>query len=323
MHTTITTLYSRLGLTAELDSVRKIITDQVQGVFPFIEEALGDFISSHGKMLRPAMLILASRFSEERSSSHQLAAAIELLHMATLVHDDIIDRSSTRRGRESLNAKYGDHRAVLLGDYLFSRSFSLATRHTDISTGGYVSRIVGSICDSELRQDEGSFDFDIGFREYHRRIMGKTAALFAVSCYVGAVEAGLEERQAARLKKVGYNLGVSFQIIDDILDCSLSDGGMGKSAGNDIREGVVNLPILCALRRDDGSLRKLLERRPTSKRKISRGIRLIRDIGGVEHAKQMADRYLHKARRSISKLPEATARDQLDELARFLIKRSY
>ncbi|MFP4180607.1 MAG: polyprenyl synthetase family protein [Spirochaetaceae bacterium] len=323
VHTTISTLYKRIELAEELQTVRGIISAEIRGGYPFIEEALQKFISTDGKLLRPALLLLSSRFGEKSDSALYLAAAVEILHMATLVHDDIIDRSSTRRGKPTLNALYGEKKAVLLGDYLFSRSFSLASTHTDTHTGGFVAGCVGSICDSEIRQNAGSYDFSIGFKEYHRRIMGKTAALFAVSTYLGAKTSGLDERDAARLRKIGYNFGAAFQIVDDILDCTVNDGRTGKTSGTDIREGVINLPLLCALHNDNGTLRKLILKKHRSEGKVKRVLLLIRELGGVEKARSIADRYMDKAQESINLLPESDAKNHIAELAGFLLKRTY
>ncbi len=343
MDTTVSTLDRRLSLTHELDEVYEIIRREVRGGFLSIDEMLDDFVSMRGKFLRPALLLLASRLAEgfekdaaedvEYDSSgdssalsdapFHLAAAVEILHMATLVHDDIIDRSSTRRGKTTLNTLHGNHAAVLLGDYLFSRSFYLASRYTDIDTGAYVARIVGSICEGEIRQGQGRFNFSTGFKEYHRRIMGKTAALFAVSAYIGAHQAKTDERNALRMKKIGYNLGAAFQILDDIIDCSLSEGSAGKRSGTDILEGVANLPIIFALRRDDGRLKRRLERGTGTMGLRSRGkrrktIKRIRELGGVEESRKIARGYIEKARFSISRLPDCEARSQIDEYARYL-----
>jgi heptaprenyl diphosphate synthase len=332
MDTTVSTLYRRLSLTHELDEVYGIIRREVRGGYTSIDEMLKNFVGVRGKFLRPALLLLSSRLAESldeapaeavSDASLHLAASVEILHMASLVHDDIIDRSSTRRGKATLNTLHGNQAAVLLGDYLFSRSFYLASRFTDIDTGAYIARIVGSICEGEIRQGQGRFDFSTDFKEYHRRIMGKTAALFAVSAYIGAHQAGIDERNAHRMKKIGYNLGAAFQILDDIIDCSLSEGAAGKRSGTDILEGVSNLPMIFALRRDDGRLKKLLKKgsvvtRRTSRGKLRKTITLIRERGGVEEARKIARRYIEKAQFSIACLPACEARSQIDEYARYL-----
>lgn len=330
----VDTLYQDISINEDLRQVQSIIRSQLNSSTPFIQEALTELVENNGKMLRPALLILAARFaspgsgsthpgSTEKSATYRLAAAVELLHMATLVHDDIIDKAPTRRGIPTLHYRFDPRTAVLLGDFLFTRSFQIASQDTDIETGRYIAGIVNSICESEIRQHNAFTFYSTSFKEYHRRIMGKTAALFALSAYVGAHENGVDDRTSNRLKKIGYNLGAGFQIIDDILDFTDQSERTGKSTGADIRQGIVNLPLLYALQRDDGSLEKQLTRRPKNGRRLKQIISRTKELNGIERARAVAQAYTHKALYSVQQLPEGEARHALEQFTTFLLQRNY
>ena len=330
----IDTLYQDIAITKDLNHVQDVIRSQIESSTPFIREALTDLIENSGKMLRPTLLILASRFGEseepEKSSPHgnsqgvyRLAAAVEMLHMATLVHDDIIDQAPARRGIPTLHTRFDARTAVLLGDFLFTRSFQLASLHTDVETGRWIAGVVNSICESEIRQHNTFSFYSTSFKEYHRRIMGKTAALFALSAYVGASEQGVDERNCHRLKKISYNIGAGFQIIDDILDFSDRTDRTGKNPGTDIRQGIVNLPLLYALQKDNGSLEKRLARRPKNGRRLKKIIAETKGLNGIDRAREVARAYTQKALQSVEQLPSGAERDYLRRFTSFLLQREY
>ena len=320
----IDTLYQDIHISEDLQQVHSVILNQLDDSTPFIRDALSDLVKNTGKMLRPALLLISAQFgSVEKEKVFRLAAAVELLHMATLVHDDIIDQAPTRRGIPTLHSRFDPRTAVLLGDFLFTRSFQLASQYTDIETGRYIAGIVNSICESEIRQHNTFTFYTTSFKEYHRRIMGKTAALFALSAYVGAHENGVDERNSNRLKKIGYNLGAGFQIIDDILDFTNQSERTGKTTGADIRQGIVNLPLLYALQQDDGSLEKQLSRRPKNGRRLKQIITHTKELNGIERARSVAQAYTHKALYSIQQLPEGEARRALEQFTAFLLQRNY
>jgi len=320
----VTALFRDLGIDNELDKVRQIMRDHIQRSSPFIREALGGLVEHSGKMLRPALLLLASRFGEkEEDKIYSLAAAVEMLHMATLIHDDIIDQAPSRRGIPTIHTLYGSRNAVLVGDFLFTRSFQLAADYTDMDTGKYIAGAVCSICESEIRQHDSLSPSVTTFKEYHRRIMGKTAALFAVSAYIGAYQSEVEERTCRRFRKIGANIGAGFQIIDDILDFSRHSADTGKSPGADIRQGIVNLPLILALQKDDGKLETRLLRRPRKGRRLHTIIKLTRSLNGIDRARDYARAYTEKALRSIDLLPASEHQIHLNQFASFLLERDY
>lgn len=320
----IETLYRELEIENDLQKVRQIMQDQIERSTPFIRKSLRGLFEHSGKLLRPTLLLLASRFgNNDARGRHSLAAAVEMLHIATLIHDDIIDQAPSRRGIPTLHSLYGSKKAVLIGDFLFARSFKLAADHTDIETGKYIAQVVGSICESELRQHDSLAPSATGFKEYHRRIMGKTAALFAISAYIGARQSGADDRTCRRLQKIGANIGAGFQIIDDILDFSNQSDSTGKKAGADIRQGIVNLPLLFALEKDDGRLEKQLLRRPNNGRRLKQAITLTRELEGIDKARSCAEAYTRKALKSVSLLPDTPDRKRLESFVSFLLKREY
>ncbi len=317
-------LYRELELEEDLNAVNQLIREQVESSTSFIRESLSGLIESPGKLLRPALMLLSSRFGEpDRKKIQRLAAAVEMLHLATLIHDDIIDQASSRRGIPTLHTRFGERNAVLLGDFLFTRSFQIAADHTDIEMGRYIAGVVNSICESEIRQHGQVSPAATSFKEYHRRIMGKTAALFALSAYVGAHESGVEEREAARLKKIGYNLGSGFQIIDDILDFSPKKDKIGKVSGTDIRQGIVNLPLLFALQNDTGALEKKLRSRPSNGRALKSVIKLTVELNGIDRARRCAHAYTRKALYSVKLLPRGEALTHLKSYTMYLLDRRF
>jgi heptaprenyl diphosphate synthase len=311
-------------LKRELEKVRDTILEDFSGNASVLEESLRELALSNGKMLRPGLLLLAAMFGTfDEPRAHRLAAAVEMLHMATLVHDDIIDGANLRRNRPTLHRRCGERKAVLIGDYLFSRSFVLAAGHTTLPNARNIARVVARICASEIAQSADLFEHRVSLRRYLRRIAGKTALLFAASCRTGATEGGCPAPVCQRLTRVGYNIGMGFQIIDDILDLTGSPGVLGKPAGSDLKEGIFTLPLIYALQRDDGTLGAILHRPPYAGRTLRRIVRLIDERGGLERSRDMARLYTRRADREIGSLPDGEPRRVLALLAQKLLVRTY
>jgi len=275
-------------------------------------------------MLRPAFAQLAARFgSPDEPRIVRVGAAIEMLHMATLVHDDIIDGSALRRGVPTLQARRGARTAVLVGDWLFAACFSLVADFARAENGRSLSRIVARICGSELSQSADRFVVHTSVRRYLRRIAGKTAALFALSFHVGAEESGASAPITATLRRLGYCLGMGFQIIDDILDFATAGRHSGKPTGSDLSQGIYTLPAILALQSEDGSLAHRLGHRPRGRIGVTRSARRIESLGGIERARAFAEKYTQRALREIDKLPESDAAVTLREITNRLLARTY
>ena len=282
-------------------------------------------------MLRPAFLLLAARFgTAEPARMARLGAAIELMHMATLVHDDLIDGAALRRGVPTLHTSLGPRTAVLAGDTLFATCFSLVADHADAATAGSLARMVALVCDGEIAETADRFLLSTSVRRYLRRIAEKTALLFSLAFLVGARESGCPVAVAAALRRLGWCLGMAFQIIDDILDFDAGTADVGKPVASDLRQGIFTLPVVLALHADDGALvRALGERRYASRRsgrarrEISRIDALVRARGGLDGARAWARRYTERARREIARLPAGEPRDVLARVAEQLLHRAY
>lgn len=307
-----------------LQAVRTRMAEATRVNNPVIEQAVRTLIEGDGKMLRPALVLVSSEFGRRRPAHlSSLAAALELLHVATLVHDDVIDDSPLRRGQPAAWSRFGRKDAVLTGDFLLSRCLSLTAAHTSPRNAQYLAEALGAICRMEIEQDAGRFQLDTSIRTYTRRILGKTALLFSLACHVGATESKADALIAERLRRAGYAIGMAFQIIDDILDYEADRGLLRKPTGNDLRAGVCTLPLICALRRDQGPLRALLERQDLSAEEVESAIAIVKESGGLDEARRHARRYTERALREIAQLQPSGPRQMLSSIARRMLEREY
>ena len=303
-----------------LERVSGIIRESASSRSAAVREGVAGLFGGGGKMLRPGLLLLSARFGEIRERHYRLAAALEMLHMATLVHDDVIDDSPVRRGLPAAHVVYGKKDAVLIGDFLLSRCMLLAEGQGGAAAG--FARAISTVCEMEIEQDEGRFRCDTSERGYLRKVQGKTALLFSSACFMGAREAGVGIGASLRLRRVGHNIGIAFQITDDVLDYTGDPDRVRKPLGNDIREGLVTMPVLCALRLDrTGSLKKIFSRGSFTAEECAAIFAVVRECGGAEAALKRAGDYTGRALRDIAALPAGESRDMLENLAGRLLTR--
>lgn len=315
----------------ELDVVRGLILETAAAGDDEVHASIRRLVESNGKMLRPAFVLLASRFGRgERDRMARLGAAIELMHMATLVHDDLVDEASLRRGVPTLHTRLGPRTAVLAGDALFAACFALVADHADAATARSLARLVGLVCRGEIAETAERFLVTRSVRRYLRRTAAKTAVLFALAFLVGARESGAPEPVVVTLRRLGWCLGMAFQVIDDILDFEAAGRTVGKPVANDLAQGVFTLPVVLALRADDGELARALERRGWTARRPARARRelarvgaLIRGRGGIERARAWARRYTERAKREIARLPAGEPREIIAGVTERLLQRAY
>jgi heptaprenyl diphosphate synthase len=331
------------SLEPRLERVVSIITETVRSAgFPF-DDLAATAARPAGKLLRPALLVIGSEFGAgaDPRKIERLAAAVELLHLATLIHDDIIDEAPIRRGKPSLHSSTGVKEAVLEGDWLFSRCFLLGAESADPENARGLARLVAAICSAEIAQDAARFAFDASPRGYFRTIAGKTAALFSLALYVGASEAKAGRKTEQSLRRVGYCVGMAFQVMDDILDFESDEEIARKPVGRDIAEGLCTLPLIYALRAEGPSMRATLaplaklgaspvgaaladstqvaEREAFARAAAGRVI----ELGGVSRAREDARRFTSRALGEIERLKPCPARDELASLAARLLHRTY
>jgi heptaprenyl diphosphate synthase len=308
----------------DLERVRETILARAVTDDTDVLSAIRLLLETSGKMLRPAFVLLSSRFGNpDEAKIVRVGAAVEMLHMATLVHDDIIDGAALRRGTATLHTLQGARSAVLVGDWLFVSCFAMVADMVRLESAQSLARLVARICGSEISQSADRYAVHTSVRRYLRRIAGKTAALFALAFFAGAQESGCPVELCASLRRLGYNLGMGFQIIDDILDFGRPGAQSGKPTGSDLAQGIYTLPAILGLQRDDGRLAGALSRRPRRKGAVARAARLIEDRGGIEGARALARRYTERSLREIRRLPDIPARGTLEEVATRLLHRSY
>lgn len=311
-------------LQEQLDEVTKIIEDSVRDSHDFIINAVHDTVQSGGKLLRPAFVLLGSTFGEEpKRNILNLAAIVEMLHIATLIHDDIIDEAKLRRGVESVQSKYGKDSAVFIGDYLFAKIFTLVSEdfHKESAIG--LSKVIMKICRGELIQYSVRYKFNSSIMQYLRIITGKTASLFSVSLLVGAEETNANEKIKSALAKTGYRIGMAFQIIDDCLDYSTKNI-IKKSTMNDLKQGYLTLPVIYALQNDkDGKLENLLKNSTFTNEEIGLIHSAVVENNGLEQSRTLAKKYTKKAYDSLRKLPDCESKDRLKYIIDKLLIRDY
>ncbi len=321
-------LWNHPALKEDYENIRIIMEETVDSSSPVIRQHLQSLFSSQGKLIRPMLLVLASRCTNHRDEKirrkiQRIGAAIEILHLATLVHDDIIDDSPLRRGNPALHTQIGTKSAVLIGDYLFSRCFNIVAEYASVENAQRLAKVVSRICSSEIRQTEDAFAYTVSIRSYNRRIAGKTAALFTLSCFIGASESGAKASECGIFRRIGYNLGMGFQIKDDILDYTSTQNRLGKPVGYDVQEGITTLPLIYALQGDDGKLRKMIEKPRLSQKNITTIINQVVSKEGILKAEQSASLYTERAFTALSCLPHTEGRDLLYTTVDGLLNRTY
>ncbi len=308
---------------ARLEAVRgRMKTVVGSDGFP-LADAIKRLIDANGKMLRPAFLLMAGRFGRRPRDLTDLAAAVELLHIATLIHDDVIDESDTRRGVPTVHSEYGSKHAVLAGDWLFSRCFRLASGSSSPENAALLAALIGALCSEEIHQDLERCAWPRSERNYLRKIAGKTAALFSLSLRAGAVETKASPANVAALTRAGYAAGMAFQIMDDVLDYESSQGAMRKPVAKDVREGLCTLPLILALRSGPDRLEPLLGPEKPDDAATEAIVAAVRESGAMDAARARAAAYTERAMREVRRLPKGSARDELHATVERLLTRTY
>jgi geranylgeranyl pyrophosphate synthase len=299
----------------ELELVEQQVVASATIDLPIVSSLVSDIVKNTGKRLRPVVLLLAARaFSPDQQTSITAAAGIELLHTASLVHDDSIDRADLRRGRPTLNAQLSFGAVILIGDFLFAQSAMLAAATNSTRVVSIFASTLGEICNGQLREVMHARQLHQDRDDYDKRIWGKTAALFAGAAEMGGVIGGAPEASIAQLRGFGGDLGMAFQIIDDVLDLREGTQTLGKPAGNDLRQGIVTLPtMLFAGKLAPGSstldtLLGIVEGDITDDAVIDEMVKEIRHSGALELAEQEAMLYTESARKRLDLVPDDTTR---------------
>jgi geranylgeranyl pyrophosphate synthase len=319
--TRTTSLYE--PVLAEMGHVEETLTSLARVDTPWLREMLSAVLFAGGKRMRPAVSLLAGKFGDfDPALSVPLAASLELLHTASLVHDDVIDGAGTRRGRPTAGSLFDNHGAVVLGDYIFAQAAALVARtgHADIVRLFAETMVMMSM--AQLAEDRAAFDYNQTVDDYLRLIRGKTASLFAIAAQGGALLSGVRSDDALALRGYGENLGMAFQIVDDILDFSGDERELGKPVGSDLMQGTLTLPSLLLIERHPGDnpVRRLFEDNGGVDH-LREAIEMVRGSDILGEAYATARRFGDAARASLADLPPIRARESLEEIAVYVLER--
>jgi heptaprenyl diphosphate synthase len=308
---------------ARLEEVEAALTTTAASEVPIVSEAAGYLLAAGGKRFRPLLVVLGGHFGDpDDPRLVPGAVAIELTHLATLYHDDVIDEARSRRGIPSANARWDNTVAILTGDFLFARASEISA-----ALGTEVTRLlavtIAQVCEGQIREVQGAGRVDADESHYLEVIRRKTAALIATSCRIGGMLSGADDETVGGLERFGRALGMAFQMSDDIMDLTADRGTLGKEPGADLREGVYTLPVIYALResarRDE--LRALLAAGPPDDDRVSEVLDIVRADGSLEPARSAVTEEVRRAVAAAERLPPGVARDALVHLSRFIADR--
>lgn len=315
-------------MVGDMAAVDRLVHERLGSAVPLIPDLARHLVDSGGKRLRPLLTIAAARLAGYRGCDHvKLAAAVEFIHTATLLHDDVVDVSALRRGKIAANVVWGNKSSVLVGDYLFSRAFQLMVEAGAIDVLNVLARASAVIAEGEVLQLRSTNNLATTQEEYLRIIASKTAALFAAAGEAGAMIAGGTHDFVDAMRTYGHDLGIAFQLIDDALDYSGRQAQMGKSVGDDFREAKVTLPVILAHSRGDSDAkqfwRRTIEDGAQHEGDLKRAIAYIGESGAIEDTRTMARRYADRAAQSLSIMPPLEIRDALAAVTEFCVARAY
>jgi len=312
----------------DLRVVNELIVKHMHSPVPLIPQLAGHLVAAGGKRLRPLLTLASARMCGYRGCRHHaLAACVEFIHTATLLHDDVVDESDLRRGLATANALWGNKASVLVGDFLFSRAFQLMVADGSLRVLEILSGASAVIAEGEVLQLVTSNDTDTSEQAYLDVIRCKTAALFAAACRIGAVVAERPKVEEEALDSYGLNLGIAFQLIDDMLDYSAKQAELGKTVGDDFREGKVTLPVVLAFRRGDeaerGFWRRCIEQVDQSDKDLRQAIALLERHGALRDTVARARHYGAIARDAMGIFPDGPEKRAMLDVVDFCIERAY
>ncbi|CAH0349715.1 polyprenyl synthetase family protein [soil metagenome] len=311
-----------------MNSVNSVILDRMQSRIPLIPELAGHLIAGGGKRMRPMLtLACAELLQYPGTRHHKLAAAVEFIHTATLLHDDVVDGSGLRRGRRTANIIWGNSASVLVGDFLFSRSFELMVEDGSLKVLKILSNASAVIAEGEVSQLTAQRRIETDENHYLDIIGAKTAALFAAACRISAVVAERDEAQEMALDAYGRNLGIAFQLVDDAIDYESDGATMGKDAGDDFRDGKVTLPVILAYARGDAEARAFwkaaIAGHRISDEDLAHATGLLRTTGAIADTMARARHYGQRAIDALGPFSNGQAKAALTEAVEFAIARAY
>lgn len=318
-----TEIFERAQITRDLHEVERSLLERVESRSAFITAAGAHTVRAGGKRLRAALALLAARLGQyELPKVIHAATSVELIHAASLVHDDLVDNAAHRRGHITVHAKWDNDVALMVGDYFFALGAAEMARSPDPRIITYYAQAVQTIVEGELSPVTDVMPLDVATEQYFFKIGCKTAALFAAACKAGMAAGGGDNADIAALGHYGYDFGLAFQVVDDVLDFTGDQSTLGKPAGNDLRQGTITLPLIYAIANGgDSALAEIVDVPQPSDAQIAQAIAEVLKCGGVDQAMADAEMYVHRAIARLDRFPPSPARRALTELARFALER--
>jgi geranylgeranyl pyrophosphate synthase len=323
-----TATLSRLfaGIQQDLDVVEQTFQQRASSGLDLLNLASAHALSSPGKRLRTALTLLSGKLGDYLFEKLLLVSvAFEMVHLATLIHDDIIDHADTRRGIPTVNARWGESVAILLGDYLFARTAGIIADLNDTRVIRLFSETVATVCEGTILETLSAGQLNLSVDAYLERISRKTACLMAACCKGGAIVSNATEEQADALYNFGLNLGTAFQIVDDVLDYTGSEESVGKPTGNDLRQGVITLPLIYALQTQNNGhseeVQQYVLNRGSDEDHLNSIVHWVAQGPAIHEALKEADRFTQRARETLSIFPASKDRAVLEELTYFVLER--
>lgn len=311
-------------LNSDLEKIENELQLTIKSEHSLLQEASLHTLQAGGKRLRPVFVLLAGKFGQyELSTIKNVAVALELIHMASLVHDDVIDDADVRRGQPTIKAKWDNKIAMYTGDYIFARSLELMTNIDKPEAHKILSHTIVEVSLGEIEQIRDKYNFDQHIKTYFRRIKRKTALLIAASCQLGAIASDVPKHLHEKLYLFGYYVGMAFQITDDILDFVATEEQLGKPAGSDLIQGNITLPVLLAMR--NPKLNEIITTvyEGMDPKEIVPIIKVIKESGSIEQSIEYSDWYLKKALNVLKEFPPGKAKLALTNIAKFIGKRKF
>lgn len=311
----------------DLKKVESELLQYVQSDIPLLTETSAHLLKAGGKRLRPAFALLAGKFHNYSPTKLMpLAVALELIHMASLVHDDVVDASYTRRGIPTVKANWGNKVSVHTGSFLFAKSLDLVAKYENPQISGVLAKVSVEMCRGEIQQISTAFNVNQNIKDYFYRIKRKTALLIAASCRLGATATEAPNHIIHSLNMYGHFLGMAFQITDDVLDLTGDIKKFGKQIGSDLRQGIITLPVILSINdnsKDAKLLKEIIKTEIKKESDIKLAIDIIEKSGAIEHSLEISNNYINKAKKELRRLPNVSTRDTLYYIADFVQARKF
>ncbi len=310
----------------DLQRVEEEVRNNLNSKVNLIPKVAEYVLLSGGKRLRPILLLMTAKLAGYKGDDHiRMASVVEFIHTATLLHDDVVDNAELRRGLTSANSIWGNEASVLIGDFLYSKSFSMAVTCNNLKILKVLSDATTDMAQGMVFELEKTKDIETTEEEYVRVIIDKTAVLISATCQVGGILAGAEEAKERALKEFGMNMGIAFQLMDDSMDYVSNEEDFGKTIGTDLQEGKVTLPVIKALREcnntEKESIKRLLGSNKAGGNDLIKALEIINKYDGIEYTTQKAKDYISLAKKSLSLFEDSPVKETLLDMANYVIER--